>query len=144
MTRKLHENLWTIVFALIFVLLAQWVGPVVGRAWNASSPVVNFTYSIVAQTDYSVTVNIAGDKLRDCDYVSVMALVGGENSTKRDINIMRVDKPSTGSSRPVGPYNLGDWKMWPVINGEIPSIILQHNCQGVIMFYEIPRKRDHD
>lgn len=136
----LRAHLWPLAAAVLvgFALL-----PIVEReyvSWRNSAhqdqqramPVVRMTGELVRREGMEVWIHIRGAKLRDCRFggLTAYAIDGG---VRRDANIERADGIAvTGSTKPIGTYDIGVWRIWPV-HGSADTVLVavEHICDGV-------------
>ena len=130
---------WTLVFAIIFgVLIAPSAEKSVSGSfydwYDAHNPVVRWHGELVSQAEDFVLVRVSGEKLRECDYVPAsLESYAVRASVRFDAREQRVDGIEGATSRPVGPANLGVWKLWPVKGADSVEMWIAHECSGRIV-----------
>jgi hypothetical protein len=137
MKNHIWQNKYTILSAIIFWLI---VGPGLGRGfetlfyswYDTANPVVSFTGSIVSKSKSEVVIHIAGRKNRACTFVDgsfqSYAVRNGVLHSAYEQKFEAID-----GSRPVGPADVGTFKIWPVEGAEAVRVFVQHDCDGRIV-----------
>jgi len=124
------DTKWT---ALITVLLMVIGGHLAGSGllsfYNKYMPVVEMTGKLVHTDGNSTLIHIVGEKQRDCKYVRIYAMyVFRGNGMLNDAFIERVSGPLDGSTKPIGSYDLGFWRVWPTDDATKVIVFVQHEC----------------
>lgn len=129
---------------------ALWVGTLLGSAWAVivivgpliSSeiraytyrvfPVVVMTGELTRKESEAVRIHIAGVKLRECDFRGLQAYVERADGYFDDaVQLIRVEGPLRGESKPKGPWDLGEWIIRPIGKGTKRVLVfVEHNCVG--------------
>ena len=128
---------WTLVLAAVAGAL---MAPV-GQAWWTSlltaydeqRPIVSMRAVVTSSDEESITVNIDGRKLRQCDYIRMQAYARSPQGNLTDAYIRRLDRQELGDTKPLGWFNVGSWRIWPVNVGSDVLIYVQHDCNGRIV-----------
>ena len=118
------------MLGLLFALLLQPITPMAKHWYETSTPVVEMIGSVVERTDEFVLIHITGKKLRACEYMHMSAFTKSDEGYLRDAFLDRIGKPIVGATKPVGLYDLGLWKVWPLEGGTHASVFVQHDCGG--------------
>lgn len=92
-------------------------------------PVVTMSASIVARDADSITVNLAGEKHRNCRYAGIGAAIK-VGDVYVGTQIQRIDMPAKGVSQPVGRNDFGTWRVWPLKDGTLVTIHIQYACDA--------------
>jgi hypothetical protein len=131
------HNKWTIISAIVFWLI---VGPGLARGletliyewYDKANPVVSFQGTVVNKSNSEVVIHIAGKKNRDCTFVDgsfqSYAVKNGVLHSAYEQKFEAID-----GSRPVGPADVGTWKIWPIDGAEAVRVFVQHDCNGRII-----------
>ena len=130
-TRGIWEQRWTLVLAMLTGLVLSPVfrwSPLL-PLYDAYHPVVQMRGDLVLRDGDAVVVHVWGTKHRDCAYVGIRAY-GSKNGVLVDANIARVGLPMTGTTRPMGTFDIGQWRVWPVDKADLVVIFVQHICDG--------------
>jgi len=127
-----------IIIVFLLFVLAHLVTPMLTEILNdraANAPVVKMGGILTARNDDMVTIALIGEKLRECEFVKMNAftVINGE---MHDSNLIGPDSPVRGT-RPVGIYNLGEWRVWPTNGAEKVMIFVHHSCNGKTVFTKI-------
>lgn len=134
------RSYWSVAVAIVcgFALL-----PALQRHYNEwadqresrhelSRPVVDMSGSLVVRSGDSVIINIRGQKLRDCRYSGITAYSVGAAGVRYDARIERIDLPEKGETKPIGQYDLGSWRIWPIYDETRAVIVfVDHFCGNV-------------
>jgi len=98
-------------------------------------PVVEMQATVVNKTPSEVIVSLKGTKNRDCKYVSIDAF-SRHGDTLRDLNMVRVDRPEEGGTKPKGYFYFGDWRIWPTTDTKTVLVYVQYDCSGRDVFVQ--------
>lgn len=109
---------------------------IVTRIYDSAFPVVTMSGKVTNRMDNFVDVQVGGEKHRPCKYVSLQAFTR-LNGVLRDSNIKRVDIPSAGDTKPLGIFNIGVWRVWPIDGGHDVVLYVSHDCDGRIVVTKI-------
>lgn len=137
----LRANLWPVAAAIVvgFALI-----PIVQReyaAWSLdrqhererATPVVRMQGELVRRDGLEVWVHIKGAKLRECTFAGLTAYAVDAAGVRRDANIERADGvAATGSTKLPGDYDIGIWRVWPVVSdARTVLVMVEHLCDGI-------------
>lgn len=136
MTQSVRDNRWTILFSLFCVLSFQALLPFGQHFYQENSSVVTMSGKIVAQTPVYVDIHITGEKLRTCSYIRMFSMTLGPNGLS-EARLESVDKPSRGTTKPVGKLDLGIWRVSPVSGATKASIYVQHDCDSTVVISKV-------
>ena len=100
---------------------------------DAMFPVVTMQADVVSKTPTEVVVSLKGTKTRDCKYVSIDAF-SRHGDMLRDLNMIRVDRPEEGGTKPKGFFYFGDWRIWPTQNTKTVLVYVRYDCSGRDVF----------
>ena len=136
---------------LTFAILAFLMGALISPTWpfakNAAMrlydntfPVVTMSGKVTNRMDDFVDVNVGGEKHRPCKFVSLQAFTR-LNGVLRDSNLKRVDMPAAGDTKPLGSFNIGVWRVWPVNGGNEVVMYVTHDCDGRFVVTKIADER---
>lgn len=103
------------------------------RATDTAYPVVVSESRLVSRTDTEAVVAVVITKQRKCDFRSLQAYSKMRDGVLHSAHTERVDFPVSGISRPVGTYDAGRWKVWPISGAEGVVLYVQHDCDGRIV-----------
>lgn len=98
------------------------------RAYDGVFPVVKMRGEIVGRTDSHVIVHMYGEKLRLCKFVKIQGYSKFPDGTLKNINIDRTDVPFKGETRPLGKFNIGTWRLWPIDGARGAAVYIEHDC----------------
>ena len=139
---QLAKDLWRmrwLVFASAFtgILFAPLIVTgyhTVATEWNDWRPVVRMTGTVVDRTNESVTIHVAGEKLRECTYVGMTAYSRGADGLLHDAYRQRIDRPEGQFTRPKGTFDIGFWRIWP-LGADAVSVVMfaKHECDGHVV-----------
>ena len=101
-------------------------------------PVVRMSGQLVDADHEQVVLRISGDKLRSCQYLSIAGYWRMRDGTLRDANERRIDQEQAGDTKPVGRYDIGEWRLWPREAGSVAAVCyVSHNCGGRLIVSKI-------
>lgn len=137
------RSLWPVAVAIVagFALLPpvhqEYRAWAVQRAILAelAQPVVKLTGRLVQRDDTQVLMRITGEKLRSCRYAGITAFAINASGVRRGANIELVGAvPQRGVTVPVGAYDFGLWRVWPVdADAAVIMVFVEHVCGSVIV-----------
>lgn len=107
--------------------------------WDDINPVVRATGTVVARDADSVTVSIRGTKRRLCEYVGANGYAVDAHGEMADVNLERVDRPQLRFTRPVGQFDAGRWRLWPIDDAAAVTVDWTYNCEGRVLVHEVVR-----
>jgi hypothetical protein len=131
---RLIEMRWTVLLtAAISLLLAP-----VGQTWwrgllsyyDDAKPVVVMQAQLLTRTDHDAVLRIYGDKLRPCTYLRMQTYWRDSMGELHDAFAQRLDMPNRGDSKPLGSFDIGQWRVWPVQGAKSIVMFSQHDCDG--------------
>jgi hypothetical protein len=137
------KSLFDMRYTLIFSALCGYALATSGATLNLFSlydhffPVVTMQGKLVGRgDDGSVFVHITGTKNRDCQFLQIDSYSTNKMGFVRDANEERVGGyPVNGASKPVGTYDLGVWRVFPVDKDAIRSrMYVEHSCNRRIVY----------
>ena len=92
-------------------------------------PVAKMEADIVARGPDSVDLHIYGKKQRNCTYVQMHSFAkSGDVMT--DVHQKRIDIAEQGATKPIGVYDIGVWRVWPVAGATYVLMYVHHTCNG--------------
>jgi hypothetical protein len=102
--------------------------------YDAFFPVVTTNVTIVRATPDEILLSISGVKHREC-FLSRPPHAEGRTSggTPVEMSIERVDKKETLSTRPIGPFAAGLWRLWPRGSAASVQVYLTYDCDGRVI-----------
>ena len=102
--------------------------------YDALFPVVTTDVAIVSATRDEITLSIRGTKHRACQLSRPPHAEGRTSGgTPVEMSIERLDRKETLSTRPVGPFAAGLWRLWPRGNAASVQVYLTYNCGGRVV-----------
>lgn len=127
----------TIIVGVVTGLMIAWTAPAMVSwatdAYDAAFPVMRMSGTLVeAGSDYA-DVAITGRKLRgeECRLHSVYAYSLRSDGSRADASATRVDRPASSRLRDHGVYDIGVWRIYPVIaNAARVQVWTHHVCVG--------------
>jgi hypothetical protein len=131
--------------ALLCLMLAMWISPG-GEAdwlwelWDESHPVVVTHATDVQHDGDGVIFKIIGEKRRQCTFVGVHAyaeIPSGAIRQHQLIGIVRVDRPPTNATRPLGAADFGLWRAWPVAGAVSVEVWATYRCSSRIVLNQL-------
>ena len=133
MIRRLVDGKW--LFVGIFVVgmvlqpTLQLLSSPVLAFYDWAYPVVVMDADIVARAADSVDLHIYGKKQRDCRYMGIQSFLKTQ-AVLSDANQKRTSMPETGQTKPLGNFDIGVWRVWPIAGAEHVLMYVQHSCNG--------------
>lgn len=115
--------------------------------YDTLNPVVREIHTRVeSRTEDEVVIHMDGFKQRrGCVYVGLQASVKSESGVSERVFLRRIDRPETGDTLPLGPINMGTWRIWPTAGADRVEVHSQHVCSGRLvtaLFASIALKPD--
>lgn len=109
------------------------------EAFDMANPVLIARARVVDADAASITLEIVGEKRRDCQYIGLQAYTrAAGSSVLADAYMRRIDMPETGVTRPVGVYrSLGLWRVWPRGQAGVVAVYAQHSCSGRLVISKV-------
>ena len=86
------------------------------REAEQSTPVVVASGKIVERTATSVLIHITGTKLRECRFMGLQAYTVDTGGVMTAAQLERVGVPMMAHSRPLGPFDAGTFRVWPLVD----------------------------
>jgi hypothetical protein len=124
---------WLLMLSLVTMAfiptVAKAVLSPVFAVYDRYFPVVTMRGEITGSSESAIVVHMAGTKNRNCKYVRLQAFAG-KGDILRDVNLMRIDVPESGATKPQGTFDIGYWRIWPVDKSETVLVFAQHDCDG--------------
>lgn len=109
-------------------------GPVLWDLYDRVFPVSDLDVVVLARTSDSVTLNLKGERFRgECEPKGIFAYAK-QGQLLRDINIVRIDKPSEIKTRPPGRYDFGVFMVWPLDSVSSFVVYVKYDCSGRTVF----------
>jgi hypothetical protein len=100
-------------------------------------PVVDMRGTLVAyDPSGAALVHVGGSKLRDCQFIQIDSYSVSRTGILRDANEERVDDlPVDGGTKPPGTYDLGVWRIYPVVAGATAvRMYVEHSCNSRLVY----------
>jgi hypothetical protein len=124
----------TIAAGVALGLLAAPLTPIVTETWrdwyDGMRPVITATVRVVDVDEHRALISMQAEKLRECDYVRLVAYTIDADGIRRDATIRRLDAEVRGITRGVGKYDLGKWEVYPRLGGRTVRVESVHDCDG--------------
>lgn len=140
MMRGLRELRLTILLAIaVTLIVSQTLVPIIldlRQAYINAAPVVAVQGELINRGSNSATLHLWGEKLRACTYVKVNAYTLHDGMMV-DASTIRIDAPDNHATRPLGPFDMGEWRVWPVAGASKILIFVQHDCNGRVVITKI-------
>ena len=124
--------------AALYVASEVYLVPMLKDQREKLSPVVQMDGDIVGRGADYIDVHVYGKKLRACKYLQTQAFARIGNIL-RDVQNRRIDTPETGGTKPLGSFDIGVWRLWPVPMKEASHVVMfvQHDCAGRVVVTKI-------
>jgi hypothetical protein len=109
------------------------------EAFDQANPVVVMRATLEQSDADQIVIRLAGEKRRDCQYLSMQAYTRMRGSDLlRDAYMQRIDTPETGVTRPIGVYeSFGTWRIWPRNEATAVAVYAQHSCGGRLVISRV-------
>lgn len=130
------HGLWNAVAvgAVVGLLLA----PLAPAAWHGfwklydrHLPVVSMHGELLARPPGEAVLALSGHKHRDCRYMGLQAYTLEADGELHDVYRARVDVSEHRRTKPIGRFDFGNWRIWPVPdNARAVVVFVQHECSG--------------
>lgn len=124
-----------LVGALLSPLVAN-ISPMSGNLYDKIYPVVTMVGKIKGRNEDSVDVQMGGTKHRSCKFLRLQGFTRLDG-VLRDSNITRIDAKSEGITKPLGTFDIGVWRVWPINGGTDVVVYVNHDCDGRIVVTKI-------
>ena len=136
------EMRWTILTAVVVGYMlspfTQLGGSTFFKMYDALWPVVTARVELTSRDSDSIYVHITGTKHRDCQYLQIDSYYSTPAGILRDANETRTDLlPIDGASKPVGPFDIGAWRIFPVSGASNVQLYVEHSCAGRLVVTKI-------
>jgi len=132
--RQLLTMRWTVVISLAVGAVLSNITP---AAWfDSIFPVVSMNAEVVAKSYDEVVLKLSGTKHRDCKYISIDAF-SRHGDLLRDLDMVRVDRPAEGGTKPKGSFDFGVWKIWPTNDTKMVTVYVRYDCSGRDVFVNV-------
>jgi hypothetical protein len=132
---------FTIILGLslgaILVPAGTYFADAVAERYDAAFPVLEMTGNLVSASDGEAVISMAGTKNRDCTYIGIRAYSLDKDGNMSDVFIARTDNPTVGSTRPVGTFIIGSWRIWPLPDSKGVTVYASHLCGSRIVITKI-------
>lgn len=120
------------------VLVGSLGVPKLLEVYDDHYPVVEMHGTIVSADEGQVIVHMAGRKLRSCKYLSLAGYWRMGDGELKDANEDRIDVLRDGTTRPLGAFDIGVWRIWPRRPGSVAVVVyVSHNCGGRLVVTKI-------
>lgn len=103
------------------------------KQYDKSFPVVVMSGILLSMSNNEAVIALQGRKLRECAYLRTRAYAMDGDGDMHDTYIARADMPETGETRPVGAFQIGVWRVWPLPNSRSVVIYTNHLCGSRIV-----------
>jgi hypothetical protein len=125
------------VAGLFALPLGQFIATAVFEAFDIHNPVLRATSRVIARDADQIILSISVRKVRACHYLRMQAFGVARGGDMVDINLARTDRAEDGETRPVGEYNIGTWRVWPVAGSKAVVIYSNHLCDGRMVLSKV-------
>lgn len=106
--------------------------------YDAVLPVVEMKGELVSRDGDMVVLHITGRKNRECQYGGLQAYSVDVEGERRDALYAKVGQAETARTKPIGVYDIGFWRVWPVTTGSVGVVMyVQHYCNGRMVMTQI-------
>ena len=124
------------IFGLLASPISVQITDAVFRPFDRAFPVVEMQGVIISRSGDAVDIHMSGTKNRECTYVQLLPYaVRGDRM--HDLSIQRLDSIVKGDTKPLGNFDIGVWRVWPVGGASAVVIMVQHICAGRIVTTKI-------
>lgn len=103
-------------------------------------PVLRMSGTLVERDGDAVLIHIRGEKIRgdECRLLSVYGYAVMPDGRLTDATATRVDAPQQNRVRDRDHYDIGIWRVHPVLPGAVRAkVITQHDCVGRVVLSTI-------
>lgn len=143
MTRLLKEY-WSSfgLGAMLCLVLAMWISPG-GEAdwawelWDEARPVVVGQAKSVTPDGDGVLIHITGEKLRACVFGGIHFYSVDGSGRKSTIGGLRMDRPASAVTRPIGPHDFGIWRVWPTTGARAAEVWVTYRCSSRVVLNQL-------
>lgn len=105
--------------------------------YDGAFPVVEMHGKLLSHGDNEAVIALGGRKLRDCSYIRIQAYSVGADGNMSDTFIARTDIPEHGGTRPIGEFQIGTWRVWPLPNSRGITVYINHLCGSRIVLTKV-------
>ena len=105
--------------------------------YDGAFPVVEMHGKLLSHGDNEAVIALGGRKLRDCSYIRIQAYSVGADGNMSDTFIARTDIPEHGGARPIGEFQIGTWRVWPLPNSRGITVYINHLCGSRIVLTKV-------
>ena len=135
MMRVLTSMKWTIMFSIVLGvflsgIFAQPIKEAYLEYYDVANPIVRMRGELVSQDTDFVIVHIAGEKLRPCRYLRMLAYTSKNGQLTDAYHSRELGFPDDSSTKPVGKMDVGYWRIYPKQNADAVEMYVQHDCGG--------------
>lgn len=119
-------------FALLPVVLVEYEAWALQRRTlqQQSVPVITTEVQLLVRDEEAALIEVRGVKHRACDFAGVVAITFDANARSDTTSAQRVDQSLTGTTRPLGPFYAGVWRVR--VKPEQSALLeALYNCNGV-------------
>ena len=96
--------------------------------YDAWRPVVKITGERVGAESNAVFIRLRGTKNRECGYLRLTAFTADASGRLLAAYIKREARDELGETLPLGAYEFGTWRLWP-IDGALRAVVyISHQC----------------
>ena len=138
------ERRIAVAWALIAAMLATGIAavyPAAERFWQyqadleeRSNPVVTMQGTLVSANERAAVVWVRGTKHRFCEYRGVQAFSIDAAGVAYDALATRVDIDEAGRTKPPGDYDIGHWRIQPLVAGaKAVRLYVSHRCGNTVV-----------
>lgn len=140
--KRFYETRYTLLLSALlgYFLAASSPLTIMLSVYDRVFPVVVMEGTLVTRLDDgSAVIHLTGEKRRDCAYVKIDSYSMNQLGIIKDANQERVDGvPNDGASKPVGKYDLGTWRIFPVDpDASKVSMYSVHRCSDRTVYTKI-------
>lgn len=100
-------------------------------------PVVEMSGTLMSHSNGEAVIALGGRKNRECGYMRIQAYSQGSDGHMHDAFITRTDTPENGETKPVGVFQLGTWRVWPLPDSKGIAVYLNHMCGSRLVITQI-------
>ena len=131
---------WALITATLVASIAA-VYPAAERFWQyqadleeRGTPVVTMQGMLLSVNERAAVGWVRGTKHRFCEYRGVQAFSIAADGVAYDALATRVDIDETGRSKPPGNYDIGHWRIQPLVaDAKAVRMYVAHRCGETIV-----------
>lgn len=134
------QQRWSILFGLAIGLvlsLSAFSTDSLLKGYDELYPVVDMRGELVESSPDSVFIRVTGKKNRACEYVALQAYYRSADGTMRDAYRERIGVGETRSTKPVGYFDIGVWRVWPRRDAVAVLMYTTHECSGRVVVTKV-------